>query len=159
MNAVLGNINSFYVFTPQPLRAPGYCRRPSERVGGWAGERQGRQAPLILSRPEFFTDHFQTSQGHLLPYLLPYDLGRVRSWRFCLIKYAHNAPLNEPASFGILGLIFQAKVTKFGTKVGLKMLININSGFFHSRQKKNWQFFFAFCNFAHGKLPLALSRP
>ena len=46
---------------------------------------------------------------------------------FCLIKYAHNGTFNEPASFGIPGLIFQAKVTKLGTKVGLNMLININS--------------------------------
>ena len=43
---------------------------------------------------------------------------------------------HEPASFDIPGLIFQAKVTKFGTKTGLKMLININSGFFHNQQKK-----------------------
>ena len=51
-------------------------------------------------------------------------------------------------------------VTKFGIKVGLKMLININSWFFHNRQKKiNCWFFFAFCNFAHGKSPLALSHP
>ena len=34
-----------------------------------------------------------------------------------LIKYAHNGPFNEPASFGIPELIFQAKVTKFGTNV------------------------------------------
>ena len=37
----------FSFFTPQPLRAPGYCRTPSGRAGG----RQGRQAPLTLSRP------------------------------------------------------------------------------------------------------------
>ena len=43
------------IFTPQPLRAPGYCRRPSGRVGG----RQGRQAPLTLSCHQFFTDHFK----------------------------------------------------------------------------------------------------
>ena len=30
----------------------------------------------------------------------------------------HNEPFNEPASFGIPGLNFQAKVTKFGTNVG-----------------------------------------
>ena len=53
-----GNVNiRFYLtlFTPQPLRAPGYCRTPSGRAGGWAGGRaggrQGRQAPLTLSRP------------------------------------------------------------------------------------------------------------
>ena len=48
----------------------------------------------------------------------------------------------EPGSFGIPELIFQAKVTKFSTKVGLNMLINMSSGFPHSRQKKFWQFFF-----------------
>ena len=48
----------------------------------------------------------------------------------------HNGPFNEPVSFGIPGLIFQAKVTKFGTKVGLKMLININSESFHNWQNK-----------------------
>ena len=31
-----------------------------------------------------------------------------------LIEYAHNGPFNEPASFDIPELIFQAKVTKFG---------------------------------------------
>ena len=36
-----------HLFTPQPLRAPGYCSTPSGRVGG----RQGRQAPLTLSCP------------------------------------------------------------------------------------------------------------
>ena len=45
-------------------------------------------------------------------------------------KYAHDRPFNEPASFGIPKLFFQAKVTKFRTKVGLNMLINISSGFF-----------------------------
>ena len=34
------------------------------------------------------------------------------------------------------------KVTKFATKVGLEMLININSGVFHNPQKKIWRFFF-----------------
>ena len=57
------------------------------------------------------------------------------------MKYAHNGPFNEPASFGIPGLIFQAKVTKFSTKVGLKMLININSVFFFIISKKKAIFF------------------
>ena len=60
---------------------------------------------------------------------------------------------NEPASLGIPELVFQAKVTKFGTKVGQNMLINISSGFFHNCQN----FFFTFSNFAHGKSPSALS--
>ena len=29
-------------------------------------------------------------------------------WRFCLVKYAHNGPLNEVINFGIPGFIFQA---------------------------------------------------
>ena len=44
----------------------------------------------------------------------------------CLIKYVHNEPFNELGSYGIPRLIFQAKVNKFGTNVGLNMLININ---------------------------------
>ena len=43
----------------------------------------------------------------------------------------HNGPLNEVINFGIPGFIFQAKVTKFGANVGLYMLINISSGFYH----------------------------
>ena len=62
-------------------------------------------------------------------------ISEVRLWRFCLIKYAHNGPFNEPASFGIPGLIFEAKGTKFCTAVGFQMLININSGFIHNQQK------------------------
>ena len=57
---------------------------------------------------------------------------------FCPITYAHNGPFNEPDSFGIPGLIFYAKVTKFGTNVGLSMLININFGFYQNLQQK-WQ--------------------
>ena len=57
-----------------------------------------------------------------------------RSWRFCLIKNAHNGPFNEPASFGIPELIFQVKVTKFCIQVGLNMVINISSAFIHNRQ-------------------------
>ena len=41
------DVSTQTVFTPQPLRAPGYCRTPSGRAGG----RQGRQAALTLSRP------------------------------------------------------------------------------------------------------------
>ena len=49
----------------------------------------------------------------------------------CLIKYAHNEPFNELGSYGIPRLIFQAKVNKFGTNVGLNMLIYISSRFYH----------------------------
>ena len=53
------SVNCFY---PAALKGSGVLSSP-ERAGG----RQGRQAPLTLSRPQFFTDHFQTWQGHLLP--------------------------------------------------------------------------------------------
>ena len=131
------------IFTPQPLRAPGYCRRPSGRAGGRVGgQASGQTSPVNTLTSIIFHGSFSNLARHLLPY----DLGRVRSWRFCLIKYAHNGPFNEPASFGIPGLIFQAKVTKLRSQVGLNMLINTNSGFCHNRQKKFWQIFVAFCN-------------
>ena len=57
--------NTFY---PAALKGSGVLSSPE-----WAGGRQGRQAPLTFSRPQFFTDHFQTWQGHLLPY----GLGKV----------------------------------------------------------------------------------
>ena len=38
---------------------------------------------------------------------------------------------------------FQAKVTKYGTKVGINMLINIGSGFFIIGIKKNFGIFFS----------------
>ena len=59
-----------------------------------------------------------------------------------------NGLFNELNNFGIAGLILQAKVTKFGTYVGLNMFINISSGFYHNR-KRNWQFFYTFSNLAH----------
>ena len=77
-------------------------------------------------------------------------IGRVRLRRFCLNRYAHNGPLIEPGSFSIPGLIFQAKVTKFGRNIGLNMFINISPGFYHNHQKK-WLIFYALSNFAHWK--------
>ena len=53
--------------------------------------------------------------------------------RFCLIKYSHNGPFNEPNNFGIHGLILRVKVIKFGTNAGINMFINISSGFYHDR--------------------------
>ena len=46
-------------FYPAALKGSGVLSYPG-RAGGWAGGWQGRQAPLTLSRPQFFTDHFQT---------------------------------------------------------------------------------------------------
>ena len=117
-------------FYPAALKGSRVLSSP-ERAGG----RQGRHALLTLSRPQFVMDHFQTWQGHSLPW----DLGQVRLWRFCLIKYAHYRPFNEPASFDLPELSFQAKVTKCCTYVVLNMLINISSGFCHNRQQKKWR--------------------
>ena len=49
-------------FYPTALKGSGVLSSP-----GRVGVRQGRQALLTLSCPQFFTDHFQTWQGHLLP--------------------------------------------------------------------------------------------
>ena len=62
------------------------------------------------------------------------SLRRVRSWRFCLIKYVHNGPFYEPINFGIPELMFQVEVIKFGANVGPNMLINTRSGFYYNRE-------------------------
>ena len=85
---------------------------------------------LSFSHPSFFSHHIKMWHGHPLPW----DLGRVRLRRFCLIKYAHNEPFSELRNFGIPGFIFQAKDTKFGTHVGLNIAINISSEFYHNRK-------------------------
>ena len=140
----------FMVFYLAALKGSGVLWSPEG-----AGGRQGRQTLLTLSRAQFFTDHFQTWQGHLLPY----DLGLIRLRRFCFITHAHNGPFNEPAFFWHFWTHFQAKFTKFGINVGLHMLINISSGFYRNRQENIWRILFAFSNFAHWKSPLTLSRP
>ena len=127
-------------FYPTALKGSGVLSSP-ERAGGWAA---GHTSPVNTLTSIIFHGSFSNLARHLSPQ----DLGRVWSWRFCLIKYAHSGPFNEPASFGIPGPLFQAKVTKLGANVGL---INIYCGF--------GNFFYAFSNFAHGKSPLALSRP
>ena len=35
-NSLMSDQFSILIFTPQPLRAPGYCGRPSGRAGGRA---------------------------------------------------------------------------------------------------------------------------
>ena len=89
-----------------------YCH-PS----GWAG---GRHLALALSRPYFFSDHFQTWPRHLASY----NLGRAWLWRFSLIRYAHNKQFNEPDYFCIPLFIFQAEAIKFNSNVGLGMQFN-----------------------------------
>ena len=57
-----GHRKIFVDYYPATLENSGVLSSP-ERASG----RQGRQGPLILSRPYFFTDNFQTWQGHFLP--------------------------------------------------------------------------------------------
>ena len=80
-------------------------------------------------------------------YSLSQDPGRVRIWRFCLIKYARNGPFNESGSFGIPGLIFQAVVTKFGVHMGLNMLIKLTPGFSHNHKNNLGDSFTHFSTF------------
>ena len=54
------SFHSRSIFTPQLLRAPGYCRRPSGRA-------EGQTSPVNTPTSQFFTDHFQIWQEHLLP--------------------------------------------------------------------------------------------
>ena len=53
----------------------------------------------------------------------------------------YGSGVAEGLSAFSVGLV-QARVTKFGTQVGRNMVINISSGFFHSRQKKILAIFF-----------------
>ena len=78
--------------------------------------------------------------------------------RFCLIKYSHNGPFNEPNNFGIHGLILRVKVIKFGTNAGINMFINKVPDFIMTATMF-WRIFYVFFYFAHWKSPLSLSRP
>ena len=98
------------MFYPPALQGSGVLSS-LERAGG----RQGRQAPLALSRPQFFTDHFQTCQGDLLPQDLGTDV------------------------FFIHGHIFQVKTIKFVTNSGLYMLFNLSSGSYHNWLPKSFE--------------------
>ena len=63
-----------------------------------------------------------------------------------------------PVNFGILGLLFELKVIKLGTNVGLTMLINIRSVFHHNSKTFCLAIFYAFSNFGRWKSPLALEK-
>ena len=62
---------------------------------------------------------------------LPYEIRRGQLSRFYLIKYVHIGPCNELAYFGIAGLIFLIKAIRFGTIVGLNMLLNTRARFYY----------------------------
>ena len=87
------------------------------------------KSPSALSRPLFFSDHFHMWQ--FIWHSLYSDLGWFRLSRFCLIELLQNEPFNKLINFGIPGLIFQVTVTKLYIYVGLNMLINTSSVFYH----------------------------
>ena len=99
--------NTCVIFTPQPLRAPGYCRHLSGRACGRAA---GQTSPINTLTPIIFLGSFSNLARTFIT---------LRSWTSFIIevlpiKYVHKGPYNEPASFDIPELIFQAKGTKFG---------------------------------------------
>ena len=81
----------------------------------------------VLSRLYFFPDHFQTWHG----YLQYSDVEHVRLYRFWFIKYVHNGPYNEPAYFGIPGLI---KLNPSNGSNVSQILLKISSGFYHNHK-------------------------
>ena len=118
------------IYTPQPLRPPGYCRRPSGRATGQTSPVNTLTSIIFhgsfsnLART-FITLRFQTSSiMEVLPHLDMRIMDHLMS---------------QPLLTFLNSFFFQTKVTKFG----LNMLINISSGFFHSRQKKNFGDFFS----------------
>ena len=104
--------------SPQPLRAPGYCHRPS----GWE---VGRSRTVKVLTSVIFYRSF----SNLVRTFIALRSHTVWLWRFCLIKYVHNGLFNELFKFWHPWTHFQAKVTKFDTHVGLNILINISSSF------------------------------
>ena len=82
------------LFTPQPLRALGYCRRPSGRAGGRAGGRQGRQAPLTLSRPQCSRIIFKLGKDIYCPKVSDkFDHGGSASLNMHIIDHLMSRPL------------------------------------------------------------------
>ena len=215
------------VITPQPPRAPGYCRPPREWAGGW-------QVPLAFSRPYFFRiickrgiaiDCPKISEEHdyeliiiiiiiiielirclsdifcrvwvrlnifcllsIIQFIIQYvglcvfslptplvmieiiyilcliiiiksevwtsthclGLGHETTvcavclsiflWRFWLIRYAHNRLFNDLNKVGLPGPTCQVKVIKFGTNVGLNILIDMNYRFYDNHEESFSEF-------------------
>ena len=66
-----------------------------------AGDRTDK-IPGIFLMPAIILGSISKCQGHQLWS----DLGRIRLWRFCLIKYTHNGRFGEPINCGISVLYF-----------------------------------------------------
>ena len=132
-------------------------------VVAWAGGQQGRQALLVLWCLWFFMDHFQTWQGHSCPNISDeFDYGGSALLKMCIIDHL--------MSWSILAFLGSfLKPSKFGTNVGLNMLLNLSFKFYHGHKicvcvwgggvgGGGW-IFYVLSNFAHWKWPLTLSHP
>ena len=124
-----------FVFYPAALKGSGVLSYPE-----WAGGRAAGQTRPVNTLTSII---FHGSFSNLARTFITLRSRTSSIMEVLPHKNAHNGPFNEPASFGIPELIFQARVTKFGTKVGLNMLIDISSRFFHNRQKKILAIFFS----------------
>ena len=100
--------HNYPLFTPEPLRACLFH---------------------CLSRPQFLMVHFQTGKDIYCPKASgKFDNGGSASLNMHIMGHSMSRPL---LAFGIPGLILQAKVTEFGTNVGLNKIFNITAGFYH----------------------------
>ena len=65
-------------------------------------------------------------------------------WRFWHIRYVHNRLFNDLNKVGLPGPTCQVNVIKFGTNVGLKILIDINYRFYDNHEESFGEFFTRF---------------
>ena len=82
------------------------CRRPSGRATGQTITVSALMSVICL-------ESFSNAQGC--------SFGCAWSWRFFLIKYVYDGPLNVPINCGISGLIHQFIVIKFDTILGINV--------------------------------------
>ena len=84
-----------------PLNPKGLWGIVVTRAVDRAGDRTDK-IPGIFLMPAIILGSISKCQGHQL-WL---DLGRIRLWRFCLIKYTHNGRFGEPINCGISELYY-----------------------------------------------------
>ena len=131
------------IFTPQPLSAHGYCLRPS-------GQAARRSRPVSA----FTSTVYHISFPNLARTCIALRTRTSSIMEALPHQIYDNGPSNVQKNFGIPWFIFQPKVTKCGTDVGLKILIKISSGF---NSNSLWRNFQSFSNFVFWKWQLALS--
>ena len=135
-----------------PLKGSWVLSSP-ERAEGWAGGRADKHR-LHTRVHNFSRIIFKLGKNICYPKISDEcDHGGSASLNMRIMDHLMSRPL-----LAFLNSFFQAKVTKCDKKVGLNMLINISSGFFHNRQKKIGRIFFSHFATSHmQKSPLALS--